>query len=102
MRGAQQIADPRGAFAFRGAPPNLFGGEERFSAGHFQGAPPSHLRAKKEGGSEDPPLRDRRHFYSCRRLDAEGAAAAASAFYVGIVELEAGAFDGFYVVDLNA
>lgn len=35
-------------------------------------------------------------------LDAEGAAAAAGAFHVGIVEFEAGAFDGFDVVDGNA
>src|SRR6185437_12505276 len=35
-------------------------------------------------------------------LDAEGGAAAAGAFHVGIIELEAGAFDGFDVVDGNA
>lgn len=36
------------------------------------------------------------------RLDAEGAAAAASALDVGIIELEAGALDGFDVVDGDA
>ena len=36
------------------------------------------------------------------RLDAEGRAAAASATYVGILELEAGAFQGFYIVDGHA
>src|SRR5579859_6477991 len=35
-------------------------------------------------------------------LNAEGAAAAASALHVGIVELEARAFDGFDIVDGNA
>ena len=35
-------------------------------------------------------------------LNAEGAAAAAGAFYVGIVEFESRAFDGFDVVDGDA
>src|ERR1700687_5506648 len=35
-------------------------------------------------------------------LDAEGAAAAAGAFDVGVVEFEAGAFEGFDIVDLDA
>ena len=35
-------------------------------------------------------------------LGAEGAAAAAGALDVGVIELEAGAFDGFDVVDLDA
>ena len=37
-----------------------------------------------------------------RRLDAEGAAAAAGALDVGVVELETGAFDGLDVIDLDA
>ena len=37
-----------------------------------------------------------------RGLDAEGGAAAAGALDVGIIELEAGAFDGFDVIDGDA
>src|SRR5580704_18278427 len=53
-------------------------------------------RSKRNGRGEPRPTNDA----AC--LDAEGAAAAAGAFYVGVVEFEAGAFYGFYVVDLDA
>jgi hypothetical protein len=33
MRAAQQVADPRGAFAFRWEPPNLFGGRSALALG---------------------------------------------------------------------
>jgi hypothetical protein len=66
-------------------------------AGGAKGPPlRSEKIGKKPGGDEPRPTNDA----AC--LNAEGAAAAAGAFYVGVVELEAGAFYGFYVVDLDA
>src|ERR1700677_3938114 len=64
-----------------------------FGSGQL-GQPSSNLRAheKKRGRGSILPA----------RLDAEGAAAAAGALDVRVVELETRAFDGFDVVDLDA
>jgi hypothetical protein len=62
---------------------------------------PQRARKKKREGLKNPPLRSKIDDRAVR-LDAEGAAAAAGAFYVWIVEFEAGAFDGFDVVDLDS
>src|SRR6202158_5350964 len=40
--------------------------------------------------------------HNFQRLNAEGAAAAAGALDVGVVELEAGTFEGFDVINLHA
>src|SRR5271170_6933831 len=50
----------------------------------------------------DKGARLRRRPLHKQELDAEGAAAAAGALYVGVVELEAGTFERFDVVDFDA
>lgn len=57
-------------------------------------------RVKTKGRHKAAPTKTIRQ--SPMELNAEGGAAAAGAFYVGIVEFEAGALDGFDVVDGNA
>src|SRR5271157_694496 len=62
-------------------------------------------KKKAPGGQEPGDYWRRAHSqeWLCHRgLDAEGAAAAAGALDVGVVELEAGTFEGFDVVNFHA